>query len=276
MTNDSGADEVFWNLQSDLLKRAPEELMESLLDDDAANRERTLKELSDHIGFLDRWLTYALALIQGWYRSKEEWQESESPRAMMAMATDAFNYLLLTRHAITMGYYGESQGLIRDAHERTTRALLFLADEKSASAFLRGKQLSQSPVDSKLAELVDTDSDEMLKGLRGKYDRLSELAHPNLRSLIFRTVDIDPLRFEEDQVLELGKKVGLSPTIGGLTGEHYGQSAILHAASEVQILAGVLRRGAKNRDGVWRPEYDALVEELERRYEEAAASAPTG
>ena len=256
-----------WHMNVDgaLLNKAPKDVLEQLLKDDEANYHKAKAELAATIELLDRAIALYIEALQGAYKVLDEWKAKSNLRAAMAMASSALNYILLARHGILLGYYPEVRDLLRGCHERITRCYLFLADDEATADFFAGKQMWQKDVDKKLAELLANggEKQDILSRLRKSYISSSAVTHPNIESLVLRTLLPEGADFQEH--------VGIDTTYGGVMSSKFGLTVILSILSSVRFALKVIGVVAEEGTGKWKDDFnrieeeaDALLEQLEK------------
>jgi len=211
-----------WHVEGTIMDGSPGDILMSIFEADHKIYQKAQSELAEDLGLLDKAISLYIESIQGAYRVQEKWGDNVGFQAAIAMANSILNLLLLCRHGVLLGYFAETQHLLRSCHERITRCYLFFIDEKSAEKFLGGGEIGQSDVDRKLSELLSDNSNEkskILKALRDSYGMQSQSLHPNLSSFAYRTGG--------SPENELRQRIVTDPLYGGLLSKGLGKSTIM-------------------------------------------------
>lgn len=250
------------NVNGGLLSKSPKGVLEQLIKEDEANYERAKTELARTIDVLDRAIALYIEALQGAYKVLDDWKAKPNLKAAMAMAGSALNYILLARHGILLGYYPEARDLLRGCHERITRCYLFLADDEATANFFAGKQMWQIDVDKKLAELLADggDKQDVYSKLRKSYRSSSEVVHPNIESLVLRTLLPEGADFQE--------YVGIGTTYGGVMSSRFGETVVLSILSSVRFALKVIGAVAEEGSGKWKDDVDRIEEEADALLDE--------
>lgn len=250
-------DEI-WHIQGGFQNKAPKDVLEQLLKDDKANYDRAESELSATIELLDMAIALYIEALQNAYQLIDDWKSKPKLRAAMAMAGTALNYVLLARHSILLGYYPEARALLRGCHERITRCYLFHTDDEATDSFFSGKQIPQVEVDDKLALLwgKDENKKEIYNSLRGSYKSYSADVHPNIESLVLRTLLPEGKTFKEC--------VGIDTTFGGVMSSNFGELVILPAVSTMRFALKVIGTVIVEGTGKWAYDLTRIEEEADK------------
>ena len=238
--DDQPSNSEFWNL-SIFLEGDPKKLVKETLDADRKNASLSEVAVKEWLDIYDRGLVFLFAALQSSYKFKEGWIGKDNLRSALAMIASATNHLILIRHAISMGYYPESQSLFRGVHERSSLALSFVVAPEIAVKFLKGDRINQPEVDRSIADAFADESDpevskEIYADFRGKFARRSKLAHPNLQSFVGRTAEFTYEEWKANEIEALANSVGKDIFLGGMQSQptamaHLGDG--LHEALEV-------------------------------------------
>ena len=254
------------NVNGGLLSKSPKGALEQLIKEDEANYERAKAELAHTIDMLDRAIALYIEALQGAYKVLDDWKAKPNLKAAMAMAGSALNYILLARHGILLGYYPEARDLLRGCHERITRCYLFLADDEATARFFAGEQIKQVEVDEKLAELLADggDKQDVYSKLRESYKSSSEVVHPNIKSLVLRTLLPEGADFQEH--------IGIDTTYGGVMSSKFGETVVLSILSSVRFALKVVGAVAEEGTGKWKGDVDRVEEEADALLEQLKKS----
>ncbi len=243
-----------WHISNKLLETNPKDVVKKILEDDKANYERASKELSGVIELLNSSMILFIASVQGAHKRIEHWKGDVSVRAGMAMAEATFNYALLARHSVLLGYISEAEALFRSCYERTTRSFLFFANSEMATRFLKGEKIGQVDVDKEIAKLGTEDkAKELYESLREMYAHTSEVVHPNLKSL--------ELRYMMDKNLQ--ENVGLKPAFGGILNDGIAQAVICRVIHAMLFILKVIRMKFEEESGEWDKEFKRIYDNKE-------------
>lgn len=253
--------EEIWHFHSNFVNEEPKDLLIQLVKDDKANYIRAESELSETIDLLDRALALYIEALQGAYRMIDDWKSRTNFRAAMAMAGSALNYMLLARHSILLGYYPEARNLLRGCHECITRCYLFHADDEVAKRFFSGEPIRQKEVDEKLAQLLgDNDNKKAIyDSLRDSYRNYSAEAHPNIESMILRTLIPEGEDFKDS--------VGIHTVFGGVMASNFGETVILPAVSTMRFSLKVLGAVIVEGTGKWKDDLTRIEGEANKTFE---------
>lgn len=241
--------EEIWHIAHDFTKLPAKDILKSVLADDRKNYERAELELSEDIRLLDDAIVLYIESLQAAYQFTDKWRGNNCNRATLAMLSSALNYILLARHGVLLGYYPEVQVLLRSCYERISRSYVFSCREKLATQFLSGKRIEQATVKKELSKLEE-DPDKrnvMFERLRSYYGFLSEDAHPNLKSFESRYGTKD-----------LGQRVGLEVTLGGIMSAELGRVVILRVLQTVLSALLILGVLIIDETGGWDKEYQRI------------------
>ena len=242
---------TIWHISNKLLETNPKDVVKKILEDDKANYERASKELSGVIELLNSSMILFIASVQGAHKRIEHWKGDVSVRAGMAMAEATFNYALLARHSVLLGYISEAEALFRSCYERTTRSLLFFANSEMATRFLEGKKIGQAEVEYKIAELeIPGKKEKLYESLREMYGHTSEVVHPNLKSF--------ELRYGMDKNLQ--ENVGLKPAFGGILNDVIAQAVIGRVIHAMLFILKVIRMKFAEESGEWDKEFKRIYD----------------
>ena len=249
----------FWNIRDELLTAEPEVVLQHILEDDEKNYARAQDELSESLKLFDRVLVYIILHLKGLYSVRDDWIKDGQKRSAIGMLVSAFNFLLLARHSLLLGYYAEARGILRDCYERTSRAWLFSHDNTASEQFWNSeKSLYQKDVDKRISDFIrhpegEGAGSELRNRLRGMYTRQSSFVHPNLQSFSARTVNMDSGSGDD-----LREKVGMIPALGGLLGEGYGRLVLSAVLAEGIEAVAIFLSLINDEDGEWRAKYEEL------------------
>ena len=109
------------------------------------------------------------------------------------MANSALNYHLLARHTVVLGYPSETEPLFRACFERMTRCAAFQLDKTMAEKYWAGKEIRQEQIRDILSKHFDDKVEGTNKAVnelvKDMYKKHSEVSHPNLKTLRFRTLN---------------------------------------------------------------------------------------
>ena len=264
-------DNPYWNLNLNLLKGKPKDILQEILRSDEANREQAATEFAKILGKIDKGLLLFIEVIQQALRQHKDWEEDVKLHAAMSMATSLFNYLLLARHTILMGYFSEARSLYRDCFERRTRLMLFRYDEPSARRFLDGKTINQDEVNKKLVtHLIQSEPDrlEIRNALKREYREKSDAVHPSLSGMALRTL------VTSKGGPALSAKVGIDTYLGGLLSSELGPPVLFAYMHEVNESLGAIQHVAKEESGGWESDYKDFQKELEALKEDVMKNMP--
>lgn len=251
-----------WHLTDDFLELPARDVLKNILRDDRRNYDRAVSELSEDIKLLDNAIVLYAEVLQAAFHLVDKWKSNDSNRAAMAMLISTFNYILLARHGILLGYYPEVRDLLRSCYERTSRCYLFFYSKKFAGRFLSGKQIKQYIVDEELSKLEE-DSDKRVvlhEGLRRYYKFMSGVAHPNLKSFEARYGQKD-----------LDKRVGLEVRFGGLMSSIFGRVAIIRIIQTVLSALRILGVMFHEESGRWDKEYQQISKRCDEMIDNLSA-----
>jgi len=253
-------DEI-WHWDGSLLKKSPKDALEQLIKADTANYYKATAELSETLELLDRAIALYIEALQGAYRMIDEWRSKDKLRAAMAMAGSVLNYILLARHSILLGYYPEARDLLRGCHERITRCYLFHADEEATKNFFAGQQIGQVIVDRKLRDLLgkDKSKEAIYSSLRDSYKSSSKVVHPNIESLVLRTLSPEGQDFKN--------RVGIDTVFGGVMSSNYGETVILPAISTIRFALKVIGAVIVEGTGKWEGDRARIAQEADILFE---------
>ncbi|HJX13833.1 MAG TPA: hypothetical protein VJ377_09975 [Dehalococcoidales bacterium] len=241
--------EEIWHLSHDFHKFPARDVLKNIIIDDRKNLERAESELSEDITLLDDAIVLYVESLQAAYSLIDKWKDNNSNRAAIAMIVSCFNYILLARHGILLGYYPEVCDLLRSCYERISRCYLFFHTKEFANKFLSGKPIWQNEVDKQLSKLEEDPEkrEGLLKKLREYYGFLSGDAHPNLKSFEARYGGKN-----------LGERVGLDILLGGIMSAGLGRVTIIRliqvVLSALRILGVILPEGS----GRWDKDYQKI------------------
>lgn len=240
-----------WHISNKLLETNPKDVVKKILEDDKANYERASTKLSEEIELLDSSMSLFIEAVQGAHKRIEHWKGDVSVRAGMAMAEATFNYALLARHSVLLGYISEAEALFRSCYERTTRSFLFFANSEMATRFLEGKQINQKDVHKKITQLESSDKAmELFKSLKKWYEHTSKIVHPNLESF--------KLRSGMDKNLK--ENVGLKPAFGGILNDFIAQAFIGRVIHAMLFILKVMRMKFEEESGEWDKEFNRIYD----------------
>lgn len=240
-----------WHISNKLLETNPKDVVKKILEDDKANYERASTKLSEEIELLDSSMSLFIEAVQGAHKRMEHWKDDVSVRAGMAMAEAMFNYALLARHSVLLGYISEAEALFRSCYERTTRSFLFFANSKMAMRFLEGEKIEQVDVDNEIRKLETEDkAKELYDSLRKIYKHTSKVVHPNLESFEFR--------YGMDKNLK--ENVGLKPAFGGILDDVIAQAAIGRVIYAMLFILKVMRMKFEEESGEWDKEFNRIYD----------------
>ena len=271
MTHRHEKEEPSGHIDAEFLGISPEAAYRQILEADARNERSVIVDLAEPLGHLDRWLEFLVGAIQTWYRHQDKWLDRPHMRAAAAMGTSSFNVLLLARRAALAGYVPEFASLIRECHERWTRAALFISDSDAAEWFLRDGEMEQAVVDRRLEVLNQGPEGEAWRALRQAYGHLSGFTHPSLALLRQRTPGAGIEAFDVDgdgDVPQAARdEIGVDATLGGLTSRVVILAAMVRVAAEARDVAYVLIQpfGDPNAMKTWQGLSDELDRLIERR-----------
>ncbi|MFC1904985.1 hypothetical protein ACFLXT_04415, partial [Chloroflexota bacterium] len=245
---------------------SPKGALEQLIKEDEANYDRAKGELACTIDVLDRAIALYIEALQGAYKALDDWKAKPNFKAAMAMAGSALNYILLARHGILLGYYPEARDLLRGCHERITRCYLFYSDDEATAKFFAGEQISQVEVDGKLAKLLagGGDKQDVYNKLTASYRSSSEVVHPNIESLVLRTLFPEGVDFQEH--------VGIDTTYGGVMSSKFGETVVLSILSSVRFALKVIGVVAEEGSGKWKDDVDRVEKEADALFEQLKKS----
>ena len=169
------------------------------------------------------------------------WEDDPQRRVVAALITEAFNGLLLARHAVLLGYYWESWLQIRRVQEAVARAFLFHEDSIAAHCFLHGDELKDSWVRKRLEKVFSKKGHReagksVAADLWRSYKRRSKYGHMNLEALIFRSAPLDAEDAASTDPSALARRVGRNPIIGGLLTLHAGFAAFMELNKLAEML----------------------------------------
>lgn len=239
----------FWYINNKLLETSPKDVVKKILEDDKANYERALKVLSEEIELLDSCMSLFIVVVQGAHQSIQDWRSDVSTRAGMAMAEDAFNYALLARHSVLLGYISEVEALFRSCYERTTRCLVFFANSKMAREFLAGKEIWQSKVNKEIKKLESDEENEFYKSLCTLWRHQSKVVHPNLEAFELRNLTGKDLK----------ESVGVEPNFGGILNDRIARAVIGRVIVAMIFILRVVGMRFKQESGEWDREFNRIL-----------------
>lgn len=257
-------------MDSDFLTADPVEGFQRIVEADKKIAKRTLEECRQESRLVAMSLALMSSIIKGYYQDHEDWKDQIWLRVSMELASSAWNYLSLVRHSILLGYYGEAQSLRKSWFERITRAYLMLGsqDEELAERWLQGNLANQKEVNTLIeSKMQDDESGEaMYASLKAKWAYLNEQSHPDVESLLWRTLYGNTQLFETDRRAALIEVVGDNPVLGGLAGKDRQKAALLRLTEDILFSCSALVLIATNRD-----EWDSEIELFEKRRNELLA-----
>lgn len=272
---------TFWNIRQDFLKASPEDVLNGVIGDDRNNYDTATEAHKDYLEIVDNLLVFYISVLQEFFRNLERWQNDDKIRSAVEMLSSAFNFLLLARHAVLLGYYPEVQGILRDAHERYTRVPVFLLTPNMAKQFLAGKEIKQAEIDRALAKVLEKDDAQVLqvqKRLREHYGYQSTEVHPNLTSssTLLRHPSVK-LSSQMDE--EARRVVGRDATVGGLMGPQVGHLVLMSLSSSLMIASIVSFRALEASGIADSPKhlrsYQETIDRLQKQVVENAPSSAT-
>ena len=269
-TTENSPDDDLWFLDHDFLTADPVEGFQRIVDADNKIAKRTLEECHQESQLVAMSLALMYSIIKGYYQDHEDWKDQIWLRVAMELASSAWNYLSLVRHSILLGYYGEAQSLRKSWFERITRAYLMLGsqDEQLADRWLQGNLANQTEVNTLIKSKMQDDNSgaAMYESLKAKWRYLNEHSHPDVESLLWRTLYANTQLFETDRRAALIEVVGDNPVLGGLAGRDRQKAALLRLTEDIIFSCSTLVLIATNRD-----EWGAEIERFEQRRNELLA-----
>ena len=246
----------FWHVRNDFLTSEPRQVVRGIFDDDKKNYQKAELELNKEVALLDDALTLFVTSLQGGYHNVDNWKNSVSVKAAVAMANSALNYLFLARHAVMLGYFPECRDLLRSFHERITRCYLFFADRDEAERFFSGKKIEQKDVRKKLSSILASGNDkrksEILAMLQDSYNHQSRVVHPNLESLSART--------DGTETEKLSERVMKYPFFGGMLSSDLGKPAIFVVIQATLFALKVIGVMFEESSGTWGKEFSRILQ----------------
>jgi hypothetical protein len=262
-----------WHGKGKFEKETPSEILATISRSDnyyvahlSFRAERLLKSLDASIAFF-------IELLQFAYKSRNGWQENPQIKAGIAMANGTLNYFLLARHSVILGYGSEAQMLYRGCFERMTRAVVFQIDESLSKRFWKGKQISQSEINNKISRYLEGKNekamfDQIYKSYKNTWKMLSDLSHPNLITLGFRSLVVEGTFAN----VSLGIDIGLGgmpdeTIISGIIGlmMHLSFSLSLMRILVSEFLGKWNKKLDKKYSGLTEAGFDIPLNELERQ-----------
>ncbi len=182
----------YWSGASEFIKRDANRLLPEMLGYDENNRNQISHNINLASVALDKAIAQFIAVLQKFYQNKDRWEDAQNSRAAIAMANSALNYHLLARHTVMLGYASETEPIYRACFERMTRCVVFQLDGKLSEKFWAGKEIRQKQI----GDLLSKHFEDRVKGsrevanqrIKDMYKQLSQISHPNLSALRFRTI----------------------------------------------------------------------------------------
>lgn len=182
----------YWSGASEFINADAKRLLTDMLNYDNNNQKEISIKCQEALYLLDKAIALFISVLQKLYENKSKWESASNSRAAVAMANSALNYHLLARHTVNLGYPSETDPLYRACFERMTRCAAFQLDETLAEKFWAGKEIKQRQIRDILSkhfedkvEGINKIAQEIMKDT---YKRHSEVSHPNLKTLWFRTL----------------------------------------------------------------------------------------
>ena len=182
----------YWSGATEFINADAKRLLPEMLSYDEENKYEWSHNIKLAMKSLDKSIAQFISVLQKFYQNKEKWEDAQNSRASVAMANSALNYHLLARHTVVLGYFSETEPIHRACFERMTRCAVFQLEEELAEKFWSGKQIRQKQI----GDLLSKHFEDRVTGfgeianerIKDMYKNLSQVAHPNLMVLQFRTV----------------------------------------------------------------------------------------
>jgi len=183
-----------WHGSNAFIGKDPKKILETILNNDECNRTEIPVKFRNSLKSHDNALTLFIQVIQKLYEDEDRWRSNINTTAAVAMANAALNYHLLARHAIIHGYSSEAFPLFRASFERMTRCIVFQLNQDMAERFWAGKEIKQGEIRDFISKFFEKKTEGSYKLARecanNLYKHLSEVSHPNIKTLSFRTLNV--------------------------------------------------------------------------------------
>lgn len=183
----------YWSGASEFINADAKRLLTDILNNDDNNRKEISIKCQEALNLLDKAIALFISVLQRLYRDKSRWEGASNSRAAVAMANSTLNYHLLARHTVILGYPFETEPLFRACFERMTRCAAFQLDETLAEHFWVGKEIKQKQIRDILSKhfegQVEGTNNIAQEIMKDTYKKHSEVSHPNLKTLQFRTLN---------------------------------------------------------------------------------------
>ena len=259
-----------WNM-NEFLDVAPERVVKRFWEDDDQIRGKSLRAFSLESGLVDEGLSLYVEPLQGAFRDKTSWDHDIQQRAAFAMLMHALNSFLAWRQLLCHGYLAEASLCSRSIFEALSQALAFSVDEDLAREFFSGATIKPKHIQMKVSEAVasaTTTEREVFKQLKRSYSRLSQRAHPTLKSFALRTLSVTHGEFEPKEA------VPEYVVIGGIMNDRLGRLVWIGLARDIGRWLPWVRQLIKEGTGAWNLDYTAYHEKTEDLYAQVIAEIP--
>ncbi len=254
----------YWSGATEFTNADAKRLLTDMLNYDNDNREKISVECQEALNLLDKAIALFILVIQRLYENRSRWGSSSNSTAAVAMANSTLNYHLLARHTIVLGYPSETEPLFRACFERMTRCAAFQLDEEMADRFWSGKRINQGEIRDVLskhfedkAEGTNAIAQEVMKDT---YRRHSEVSHPNLKTLQFRTLNTS----NNDTEIQ----IGMDSSYGSEPSNTLKLMAISHSITHVTFSLFMLEILSKAILGSWGNVLERRIQSLLREDDE--------
>lgn len=183
----------YWSGASEFINADAKRLLTDMLNYDNNNGKEISIKCHEALNLLDKAIALFISVLQKLYENKSRWESASNSRAAVAMANSALNYHLLARHTVILGYPSETEPLFRACFERMTRCAAFQLDKTLAEKFWAGKEIRQKQIRDILSKYFEDKVEGTNKIaqeiMKDTYKKHSEVSHPNLKTLQFRTLN---------------------------------------------------------------------------------------
>lgn len=251
-----------WHGSSEFIGKTPNKILEAILNNDEINRTKIPIKFRNALESHDKALTLFIQVIQKLYENEEVWTNDINTRAAVAMANAALNYHLLARHAVIHGYSTEAFPLFRASFERMTRCIVFQLNKNMAKRFWAEKEIKQGEIRDFISKFFETRTEGSYQvareSMRSMYKNLSEVSHPNIKTLNFRTVNV------RDKSTEINS--GIDFTYGGELSDSFAVMGIETAIVYVVFSLFTLEMLGNEVLGTWSAVLERKVADLFKKH----------
>lgn len=225
----------------DILKMSLDDAYLHLMNEDMALRAAAQRDFSESLSLFDGFQKMNLYVIRTLHGNQESWATSLQRRLIVASIMAAFNDLLFARHAVLLGYYLDSQLVLRRAQEWIGRAMLFHQDTSSVDEYVSQGRIEDKSVRIRLQKEFtsfgyhDIGAD-LKNNLQVDYSRRSELGHASFAALAVRSFPDAPFVKTLKQRRAVSEHIGLGYRLGGHVGRASGFTAFLELIKLSEML----------------------------------------